>query len=450
MRNPRELKFFLTLFICTVFIFCFSTYGAVAYGYFFGETNQYANNTKIGTVDISGLNSKDALSLLSKKQSSWSSQTKMEMKFKEKSVNINLDLFEFQLEKSLQSAKSGQQTELYVDINEKELESFLHDLSPDILNEKVMDISKLKTDLQAYASLLTTGTHTVQLEKYLLKKQPVVVISESSIPYNENDFELSNWVEKFPQIEIKPETSFSLMQFLEENQVKDFSDESLSMIATAIYKVVLPTNFVITERHISRELPAYAEAGLEAKVNVNNNMDFIFANANHQAYQLNFKIINKLFYVSLKGTKFQYTYNINLKDKEIFQPKTIIQYDAKLPFNSEKLKTTGKEGIVIKVYRDTVDANDNMLETTFLSEDFYPPVNRVMIHSLLTKDSSFQNADTDIDKNGGNETTSEPSTNNTSDSNGNQNGENVGDSGQSAEGNTDSNSMWGKPNELPK
>ncbi|WP_042354904.1 VanW family protein [Bacillus rubiinfantis] len=380
MRNPREVKFFLVLLICTVFIFSFSTYGAMAYDHFFNEANQYPESTKIGSVDIAGLDAKEALVTLKEKQQTWKKKTTIIFLYNEKSVKVNLDMFAFDIEQSLQAAKSNVQTELQVTINSQELANYLEKLN--LTNNKV-DITRLKADLSGYTSLLSTGTHTLQLNKYLLKKPPVTILSESTVPFTEAAFELKNWAERFPTITIKPTSSVSIMQLLEENRLKNLSDDSLSMIATAIYKVVLPTNFLITERHISRELPSYAEAGYEAKIDQNNNMDLVFTNPNQQEYQLKFKIINnKLFYVALKGAKFSYSYTVLLKDKETFQPKTIIQYDAQLADNSERLKTAGQEGILVKVYRHKVDESGNTLEKTLIDEDFYPPQNKVIIRSL--------------------------------------------------------------------
>ena len=466
MRNPQEWKFFLVLFTCSLFIFGFSTYGAMGYDRFFGKVDQFAANTKIGTIDVSGLDPTEALSKLKEKQKNWSEKTEMIVVYNEKSSKINLNLFHFQLEKSLQSAKNGQQTELQVDLNNQSLAAFLEKLSKNLSKERAVDLTRIKTDLIGYASLLSTGTHTIPLNNYLVKKQPDKVISESTIPYRETDFELMDWAEKFPQIEIMPESSFSLMEFLEKNHLKNYSSNSLSMIATAIYKTILPTNFLITERHISRELPAYAEAGYEAKVDQNNHMDFVVTNPNNQKYQLNFKIINNLFYVSLKGQPFSYTYDILLKDKETFQPKTVVQYDAKLPFNREIVKTQGKKGILVKVYRYKVDEDGNTLEKTLLAEDFYLPINRLVFHSLLVNEQQTSETNADGTVTG----TENADTGNNGTKNGNKENGNSADSsnetdqktgkGQSNQGtkNSDqttnearnSGDLWGKPNEAAK
>ncbi|MBO0960708.1 G5 domain-containing protein [Neobacillus sp. MM2021_6] len=272
--------------------------------------------------------------------------------------------------------------------------------------------------------------------------QTIAVISESSISINENNPELTNWVKQFPSLEIGPQSSFSLVGLLDDNSLQSYSNRTLSKIATAIYKSIIPTNFYITERHISRELPDYAELGFEANVNSNNNMDFVVTNPNDHKYTINFKLIDQLLYVSINGPKLQYSYKIIQNDKESFQPKTIIHYDAKLPSNSEKVETKGKEGSVIKVYREKIDKNGVTLSKELLSEDFYPPINQVILHSLLSSGTSGTSQ---------NENNSSDSTVDKSNSEGTVDGtkqsENPDDTGENSSTTSD---LWGKPNEVPK
>jgi hypothetical protein len=406
MRTPQELKLLLAILLSTGFIFGFSHIGSLAVDKLFYSNFQYGENTKIGSVDISELNEKVALSLLMEKQKNWADNTTIQLVFKEKAAELNLEVFYFEIEESLRSAESNEQKELVVQINEEKLGSFLSEFASSLLDDKSLDLDKFKADLISYASMLESGNHIIHLAKYYETDQNPGVISEASIAISENESQLDEWVGQFPSIEIKPQSSFSMLKMLEDSGGEDYSNETLGMLSSAIYKTIIQTNFLITERHISRELPSYAEPGFEVNVNPSNNMDFVFTNINEQTYSLNFKMIDHLLYVSLNGAEFLYTYKIVQKDKETFPPKTIIQYDAKLPLNSERIQLEGKEGSNIKVYRETLDEKGVSINMTQLSEDFYPPVNRIVVLSLLSKKSTTLNTNTVIQPSANGESTS--------------------------------------------
>ena len=180
-------------------------------------------------------------------------------------------------------------------------------------------------------------------------------------------------------------SQFSILDAIEEKGIKTFTSEGLSIVATAIYKAVLPTNFTITERSISRELPSYAEAGYEAKVDSSKNMDLIIANPNDDEYVLEFKQADGKLHVSLSGSELFNQYRIVLTEQETFNPKNIIQYDAKIAYGQKKIKTQGKKGFLQKVYRETLDSTGVTTERELLSEDFYPPIHTVVLHSMKSK-----------------------------------------------------------------
>ncbi|WP_040207776.1 G5 domain-containing protein [Neobacillus jeddahensis] len=452
MRNSQGTKFFLTLLLCTVYTFGFSNYGALAYDHLFN--NQFKSGTKISTVDVSGLSEKKALSLLKDQQQEWESNTAIIMKYKEKALRLNLNSFDFHLEESLEIANSQQKSELQVGINDKNLDSFLGQLSPDLVGNKLFDKASLKKELISYASKLDKGNHVIQVNNFFSTQQKGDVISESTIPFQDQNGEFDQWVQQFPSIVIGPQSSFSLLNQLE--IAESYSSETLGKIAGAIYKAIIPTNFVITERHISRELPSYAEEGFEVKIDSSNNMDFVFTNPNDQTFTLSFKKMDQLLYVSVEGTKLPYSYKAVQNDKETFPPKTIIQYDAKLPLYSEKIAIKGKEGVIIKVFREKMDKDGSLLDKTLLAEDFYPPINQVIIHSLLTKGTASSTNTNNTNQTGeiGNSTSTpdpaNPSTDTDTTNDGNIN-ENTGTSeSDTTENNQDSSDLWGKPNEEAK
>ena len=184
-------------------------------------------------------------------------------------------------------------------------------------------------------------------------------------------------------LEIKGQSQFSLLAKMEELAGKSYSSDVLSRLATAIYEVILPTNFTILERNISEELPSYAELGVEASINPSLNHDLVFSNTNDMTYQMNLAVKGNQLEVSLIGPSFLNKYEIIKSKEQRYTPKTIKQYSAQLPTNTMQVVEEGKEGMEIKVTRKVITNNGKIIKTEELSDDFYPPVHRVEVYSLI-------------------------------------------------------------------
>ncbi|WP_248891969.1 VanW family protein [Bacillus methanolicus] len=332
----------------------------------------------------------EALNLLIKKQKEWYENTTITFQYKEIVKKMDLDYFLFDLKRSIDNVENGKTNELIIKVDEEALRSFIEKLTLREIRADEFDYERFIHDLVMFATMLEEGEHNIKIDQYFLASEKNEIISESAIKADRNVDLLRNWTEKFPSIEIAPQSQFSILKTVKERNTDFFPSETLSMIATAIYKTVLPTNFAITERHISRELPSYSEAGYESKINQYKNMDLVFTNPNNEKYLLEFKMIGNLFYVSLKGASFAYQYNVKTEDKQFFKPKTIIQYSAQLPFGKKITFNEGKDGILVKVIRETVDRNGNVLKEEKISEDFYPPIPKVISRSSIIDESSLR------------------------------------------------------------
>jgi hypothetical protein len=385
MNKAQFLKLFLVLVISTAFILSFSKLGASAYVNVFSSGDMFGAGTEIGNVDVSGLSKDEALLKISSEQEVWKENTQLTFRYKEKEKNIPLDIFLFELNESVKAAVDKSDNQIISSVDENLLTGILQGISAELVEGK-FDLSRLISDLRMYAAVLEDGSHMIKLDTYLPVSESEEVISEASITNQEAAKDLADWAERFPSIEIKPQSRISILGILRENNLV-YNDRSLSIISSLIYRTVLSSNFTIAERHISRSLPSFTEAGFEAKTDKNKNMDLIFMNPNDQSYSLKFSYSDNLFYVALTGQDYMYSYDIKLKDKETFKPKTVVQFDAKLKFGEKKTVVEGEEGLLVKVYRDTIDENGALLKSDLISEDYYPPVHKVEVHSLTIKES---------------------------------------------------------------
>lgn len=378
MENKRDLKLLLIMILCTGYFFSFSLFGEKAYDQVSASKDAFKESTAIGSVDVSRLTNEEALKKLQQEQKAWLEETTIHLQYKEKKVEFDKSSFIFSLGKSIDGAESGVKNPLIVDVEEGMISAVLIDFA---IDEQSFNKQAFIQELLSYPSTLQKGVHSIKLEDFLQVEKQKTIVSEGTVSFKENSEQMDLWISQFPTVTIDAHAQFSILDAVAEKGIKTFTPEGLSIVATAIYKAVLPTNFSITERSISRELPYYAEAGYEAKVDSSKNMDLIIANPNDEPYVLEFKQADNQLKVSLSGPELIYQYKIVLPEKETFNPKNIIQYDTKLAYGQEKVKSQGKKGFLQKVYRETVDSTGVTVERELLSEDFYPPIHTVVLKS---------------------------------------------------------------------
>ena len=387
MRNPQIIKLFLITALCISFIFSFSYFGNAAYGKLFSDQGEFASGTFIGNEDVTGMDKSKVLTYMTEKQAQWVKETVLTLQFQEvtKDVKDIPAFYQFDVEQSISLAVSGKKNQLIAKIDEEKLNAILEEILPELYVEGI-DQQTLIADLLMYATLLESGNHTIKLQNYLsgdLIEDEVIAESSTKISGKENVINM--WEGNEASIEVAPHSQVSFLDLAEERGGLQFEADEMSIISSALYKALLNTNFMITERHIGRLLPGYIEPGFEARVDSEKQMDFIFTNPNDHKYVINFQQLDKLLYVSVKGPKTIYTYQPSLKDKQTFKPKTIIQIDAKLPFGQKRIGAEGKEGILIHVFRNQLDEAGKIISTEKIAEDFYPPVHEVLIYSLAIK-----------------------------------------------------------------
>ncbi len=325
MGNKQTLKLFVVLVLCTSYIFSFSHFGTLAYDSVMNDNDKFAEGTMIGSVSVAGMTSNEALQSVNEAVTKWLNETTLTVKYKEKSVEVDLGYLNFDLETTILQAKPGQTNEIFVQL--EAIDEVLASLSS-TLDVTSLNMDELEAQVLGNAKTLQSGSYEIRLETLFINPEDELsVIKESKVELEEND-SLDLFSNK--SIEIGATTQFSFLQFITDQQLGTLSSDSLSKLAGAMYEVILPTNFAVIEKHISRELPNYASLGYEAKVDAELQYDFIFTNPNEFSYFIEFEKINNTLVVSLKGPKFLNRYEIKTEGKETFKPKKIVQFNPLL------------------------------------------------------------------------------------------------------------------------
>jgi hypothetical protein len=212
------------------------------------------------------------------------------------------------------------------------------------------------------------------------KIEEAIILNQSFIKMKDIPLDLQTFLANVSQIEISSESTLSMLDYLTEKKLNTLNSDTLSFIASGIYKTILPTNFSIMERNIGNQLPSNISLGYEAHLNVDSHEDFVFTNPNKAKYSIQLSMSDNILIITLKGVKFPYQYKITTNIQN-FKPKTIIQYSPILASGKVRVTTHGKEGNLVKVYRE-IYQSDQLLKKELVADDYYPPVYRVEIHSL--------------------------------------------------------------------
>ncbi|MED3549166.1 hypothetical protein [Cytobacillus praedii] len=445
MGNKQPIKLFLVMIFSTAFIFSFSHFGVSAYDAMMNKSNSFDKGTFIGTVDISGKTKSEAMRMVDEQLTMWLNEATISVHFKEKINEFDVHAIHFDIEKTVNNAQQGKKNKLMVTTDEVGV--VLEELSPTITADDY-NFEKINSEILNLASSLQIEHFNLKIEDFLLDtaSQNKQVINQVTLDLNTIDFD-KKYMEQLKDFDIEPSSQFSLLSQMDDLGLGNTSSETMNIIASSIYELILPTNFLVIERHISENLPAYAKLGYEAKVNPEMDMDFIFMNENDGSYKVFFEKTNSNLVISLKGPSFLNQYKIIEKDEKTFKPKTIVQFNPQLSPIEKSVKTEGKEGRFVRIYRETYDEKGERLKEVNMSEDFYPPVHQVEVRGLI-KDESTSSTE-NHDKADELENKTSQSTNDADINQTDNEEESAYQETQEMNANND-NDLWGKPNETFK
>lgn len=438
MNSRQIVKVSLIIIVFSLFTYSFTYFGASAISSPKNVESLYSDQTFIGPINVSNKSKDEARVLLEEKWAEWVSSAKVALIYKEHSYPVTAENLTLLIDQSVSSASSGQKNGLFIQLE------YSNGILPDAiikqLNQEMLE-NDLTEAIQSFKEHIV-----IDLAGYLPKEEPIEVSSASYLLKDKNE-EVSAFIDSFPAIELEAESLFSLAAFVAESEMPQLSDHTYSQIATAIYQAVLPTNFLISERHISRQLPDRIDPGFEAKVQFEKKMDFSIYNPNASTYTIEFDWKSPNLEVSVKGAPFLYTYSIHTLDKQEFQPRMIKQFSPLLSAGQKSVKVEGSPGLVVKVVRETHSKEGELMKTEVLSEDFYPPVHRIEVHPLGTAVVETESGTADggdsavLPVDGGSDTQQDQSAGET---------QPVEDEKDDEEADTDNDGLFGNPNEEPK
>ncbi|KYD32809.1 VanW family protein [Parageobacillus toebii] len=385
MRQVAAVKLFFVIAICTIYLISFSQIGALAYETFFKETDRLPEGTMVGPISVANKTKLEALQAIEKRVNEWKANATIPVAYQEKKGEIPASLFTFQIEQSERQMVAGRPSPLLVQFDVQAFSKTIKKLLPSSLASSI-NLEKLQNDVTNIAASLQIPSQPVDLAAYVSRSNETMQpVSAATLKFWKRPAPLLEWISANPTIEIKGKSIFSLAEYVKETS-GSLSSEEMSMIASAVYQTILPTNFTVLERHTSRELPDGITIGYEAKVD-GGNRDLQFYNPNTTAYTLKFRVEKNRLHVTLFGLPFAYKYVVKVGDIEYFKPRTVVQYSPLLRPGERQLKQSGKRGMLVKVKRETYDEN-HLVHVETIAEDFYPPSYNIELRGLELGDSN--------------------------------------------------------------
>lgn len=372
---------FLAVLASAMVFFGIANAGSYAVDNLLFSSEEYGDNTYIGTTDVSNMEVASAVSTLSSSFDSWKQNAALFVRFQDATAEYPLKHVEALVDETAAQAQSGQQNNFVIDLPEAKTRSFLESNFPAAAFSET-DVQNIKLTLeQALASGQTETRVDISDDSLTVEK---VVVSETSFPHDMESDGADLIIEALNGMQIAPESQFSLLAVLAEMNVWDVTDAELTEIASVIYSTVLKTNLLIDERSIGATQPASIPLGFEAAISQELGINLAFTNPNHNTFTLNVDKTGEMITASLTALPFVYDYSVQTGGETEIEPRLIKQYSAFVS-SGTSVKEGGAEGKRIEVSRAVFDNNEE-LEVEPVSTDFYPPIHRVEVYPLETPD----------------------------------------------------------------
>lgn len=377
MNNQVFGKVFLTIFLSGLLFFGVSNAGAAAVDKWLFPTQQFGDHTYIGTTDVSNMEVAGAMAQFSGTLENWRQSSELLVTYQDATANYPLDNAEILLEETTQQAQSGMQNSFLYNLQEKTTESFLNENFPRV-EFSAVEVQKLTVKLEeALQADLEKTRVTISDDSLDVEHETVSKVIFPQISTNES---MAAVVAAINGVQIAPGEKFSFLTLINELKPIGVSDSELTEIASAIYSVVLKTNFKIEERSIGNQIPEKIAVGEEATINRSLGIDLVFSNPNASSFTLNTAITGDSLTASLKGFPFVYDYAVSTSSKETVNPRLIKQYSAFVT-SGKAVEEEGSEGVRVEIVRSIL-ADGDELKVETISTDFYPPSNRVELYPL--------------------------------------------------------------------
>ncbi|MGK7377896.1 VanW family protein [Planococcus sp. 1R117A] len=383
MNNKVFGLTFAAIFASALLFFGVANAGALAVDTWIFPTEEFSDNTYIGTTDVSNMEHEQAKQLFVGQADAWRTAAELQVTYQDATASYPLDNTEILLDETIGQAQSGTQNTFVFQLSPETTKTFLKQQFP-VAAFSDSDVENITSKLETALAAGQTQTRVTISDDTLEVARDVV--SEAVITHTLTGGDAMAVVNALNGIEFAPGSQFSFLDFISGMELTNVTDSELTQIASSIYAAVLQTNFSIEERSIGTAAPTAVPLGREAAINRPLGIDFVFTNTNNSTFLLNLSMESDKLTAMISGYPFLYEYETMTSGEEKVEPRLVKQYSAFVT-SGVAVEEEGRDGIGINVLR-SIRANGEELKLDPVSTDFYPPVHRIEIYPLTKTETA--------------------------------------------------------------
>lgn len=392
MHNNKKI-FIFTILISIILVGVIGGFSLFAFNNI-NRFTTYQDNTTVANVYVGGLYGNEARKEITTEALNWKRSADIQLNYQGYKINIETDVVSFDINTSINEIKNEQDNPLYVAISDGYLETLINDHQTN-LKYNQFDIERLERDL---INLIDNLYYNIKIDLglYVTNFDDNKTVLNSAILNHVNQaLDLSiKYNTLVNQIEIKPKSHFSLLDLntiLSETEANEFTDYELSVIATAMYELIMKSNFNDIQKHTTKNIenyPTYAEdkKGFEAIINQKLGLNLSFYNPNSTPYYITLIFDQNHLQFDLLGLPFVNTIEVIGATSDLIisiPPEEIVLF--KENYNgvtvNEPIIFPGKAGFVALIERKITDTEgDTFIQT--INEDICMPKDTIIIKKL--------------------------------------------------------------------
>ncbi|WAA08870.1 VanW family protein [Fervidibacillus albus] len=352
--------------------------------FFKNSESTFPEGSTIGGIDVGDKTEEEAINLLSETIGQWK-QEPLQLSTLTGIIRIPTDAIQFDIDSSIHLLKEqiekpwylffkkveGKQIPLAVTVQfEEDLEQF----------ENAIDVDQTIERIRQTASYLGKS----EIEAVQLEIPEESLIAETSWQIPENNHFTDLFVAELNNVTIESGEIFSFLDTVVE-QVSHYNEEEGNFIASVLYSVFLKTNVQILERHSQGVIPTYSEAGIEARVSEEEQLDLMVKNTGSTQITIQAEQKNNEVTIRILSTEAEKTYTYRVENEIDVQYPTIKRYNKQLDPDEERIIQNGMDGKRVDVYRIST-SNDT--DSEHMSRDYYPPTPKIIAVGFRDEETS--------------------------------------------------------------
>lgn len=386
----KRVKALIIMVITTIFIIG---------GFVWGLTNStiakaataFPEGSTIAGINVGGITSDEALTLLLDEIDRWKNEGDLLVNIAGQKISIPYESIKFNVQDSIKELERKVEKRWYEFFKKAQAQqiplSVEVTLDEDIVAqmEESVDVKQTIKLIEKTVSFL--GDHEIEgvLSSETLLTEEVIAETTWTIPEDYKYIQL--FIDCLNGLEIPANTNFSFNEQVSK-EISHFNQKEANFIASMIYSLALSSNLQIVERESQGEIPSYSQAGLEAYVNPNKNIDLVVYNPGPTSYKFSVKQTDTELNMALLSPPVNTNHEYSIEKEIDVKYQTIVRYDDDLKPGHEQVIEPGQNGKRVEVYKKNYASDGTFISKELVARDFYLPKPKIVLKAPVTDDAT--------------------------------------------------------------